>query len=208
MRQRRELHAVTTGRQAMELLTAIAAAIHPYVTAIHVREKHLSAAALQALAERLLAAGVPGERLYLNGRLQVARDMGLGGVQLPGDWPKLERAGQTDAGSLRIGVSVHSVKEALEREREGADYVLYGHIYATDSKLGLPPRGLEGLRELTLRTRVPVVAIGGITPLNAAAVCAAGAAGVAVMSGIWEADDPVQAAETYALALQGTGGRG
>jgi len=198
-----ELHAVSTGRQGSQELTAIAACIFPYVAAIHLREKRLDATAVRELAERLLVAGVPHDRLYLNGHPQVALALGLGGVQLPGNWPALERWSQTNG--LRRGVSVHDVEEALRREREGADYVLYGHIYATGSKPGLLPRGLDGLRELTRRTRLPVVAIGGIVAANVPAVRAAGATGVAVMSGIWEADDPLRAAEEYAAALQGKG---
>ena len=61
-----------------------------------------------------------------------------------------------------LGCSVHSVREAREAETLGANYVIAGHIYATDCKKGLPPRGLEFLEEICRSVSLPVYAIGGI----------------------------------------------
>ena len=67
--------------------------------------------------------------------------------------------------SLEIsGSSVHSVEDALKAESLGADYLTAGHIYTTDCKKGLPPRGLEFLENVCKAVKIPVYAIGGIHP--------------------------------------------
>ena len=85
-----------------------------------------------------------------------------------------------------IGASVHSAKEAVRAEALGAAYVTAGHIYATDCKQGLPPRGLDFLEEVCRAVDIPVWAIGGIglDGGQIAEVKARGAAGACVMSGM------------------------
>lgn len=84
----------------------------------------------------------------------------------------------------KVGVSVHSLEEALEMERLQADYLVAGHVFATDCKKGLKPRGIEFLREICSVVKIPVYAIGGITNENIEVVLQAGAKGVCVMSGM------------------------
>ena len=67
-------------------------------------------------------------------------------------------------GFRQIGSSVHSVEDALKAESLGADYLTAGHIYTTDCKKGLPPRGLEFLENVCKAVKIPVYAIGGIHP--------------------------------------------
>ena len=62
----------------------------------------------------------------------------------------------------KIGISIHSVEEAKEAEQLGASYLTAGHIYATDCKRGLPPRGLGFLKEVCREVSIPVYGIGGI----------------------------------------------
>lgn len=83
-----------------------------------------------------------------------------------------------------IGVSVHSAEEAVMGERMGAGYVTAGHVFLTECKKGLPARGLPFLRSVCESVRIPVYAIGGITPDRVNDVLDAGAAGFCVMSGI------------------------
>lgn len=90
----------------------------------------------------------------------------------------------------KLGASCHSTDEAREAVSLGADYLIAGHIYATDCKKGLPGRGLAFLREVCGCVDVPVYAIGGITAENAGDVVAAGAAGVCIMSGLMQSEDP------------------
>lgn len=82
-----------------------------------------------------------------------------------------------------IGVSVHSVSDALIAEKNGASYVTAGHVFATDCKKGLEPRGLKFLKEVCEAVKIPVYAIGGIDDENTKLCIEAGAEGVCMMSG-------------------------
>ncbi|MEW9700848.1 thiamine phosphate synthase [Paenibacillus sp. SI8] len=202
-----ELHVISNGRQDWTAMSAIAVNIQPYVTAIHLREKSRPVEEMMKGLQILLAAGVAAKRVYINGHPSLAAAALLGGTHLQGSSPPLPDIRETDdLGSVRTGVSVHSVEEAVQREKEGADYLMFGHIFTTDSKPGLAPRGLEQLRELTANVKIPVIAIGGITPERVNPVLEAGASGVAVMSGIWDAENPLQAVKAYADELKIIGG--
>ena len=82
------------------------------------------------------------------------------------------------------GTSVHSVEEAVRAEKLGSSYVTAGHIFATDCKKGVPPRGTEFLKEVCNSVDIPVYAIGGINGDNMKSVLEAGADGACVMSGM------------------------
>ncbi|NEW06908.1 thiazole tautomerase TenI [Paenibacillus sp. SYP-B3998] len=198
---RYELHAISTGKQDWETLTAIAGRIDPYVTAIHLREKSKPLKEIMKGLQMLLEAGISSKRIYINGYPAIAKTSLLGGVHLQGTTPSLSEMKELGLDAARIGVSVHSMEEAWQREQEGADYIMFGHIFTTDSKKDVPPRGLEQLSELTAKVNIPVIAIGGMTPQRVHSVLEAGASGVAVMSGIWEAKDPLKAVKAYANEL-------
>jgi thiamine-phosphate pyrophosphorylase len=80
------------------------------------------------------------------------------------------------------GASVHSVEDAILAQKSGATYLTAGHIFATDCKKGVPPRGLLFLREVCTAVSIPVYAIGGIHKENAVMCIEQGAAGVCMMS--------------------------
>lgn len=84
---------------------------------------------------------------------------------------------------LKIGASCHSLEEALEAERLGCTYITAGHIFQTDCKKGVPPRGIGFLRNICQSVSIPVYAIGGIDSTNIASVKDAGAKGACIMSG-------------------------
>ncbi|MGN0475108.1 MAG: thiamine phosphate synthase [Acutalibacteraceae bacterium] len=83
-----------------------------------------------------------------------------------------------------IGASCHSAEEAAEAEALGCTYITAGHVFATDCKKGVPPRGIAFLESVYQRVSVPVYAIGGIDSANIASVRAAGAKGACIMSGL------------------------
>ncbi len=108
------------------------------------------------------------------------------------------------AGSgARIGKSVHSVAAAQQAERDGADYLVAGTIFASSSHPEIEPAGLDFLRQVCAAVAIPVLAIGGVTPENLGDCMEAGAAGVAVLSPIMRADDPRAVAQQYRAALDG-----
>ncbi len=145
------------------------------------REKDLNWEDYAALAKQVLPlcqkAGVP---CYLNGFPQAGTALDNPYLQL--SFPLLTEFGRPK-GIKRLGVSVHSVPEAVQAQREGADFLIAGHIFPTGCKPGLSPRGLEFLGQVCRAVTVPVYAIGGITPQNAPLTIKAGAEGVCVMSG-------------------------
>lgn len=154
------------------------------------REKDLSPEAYHALAERVLAVcrahGVP---CILHSFPAVARELGAEGLHLP--LPLLRTLSQEERHSFQVlGASCHSPAEAREAEALGCTYITAGHVFATDCKKGLAPRGLPFLREVCRAVTIPVWAIGGIAPENLSPVLAAGARGGCVMSGLMVCPDP------------------
>lgn len=89
----------------------------------------------------------------------------------------------------KIGVSCHSVEDALEAERLGAAYITFGHVFATDCKKGLAPRGVSALKSVCDSVNIPVYAIGGINSENIGLVFRNGAKGACIMSGFMKCPD-------------------
>jgi thiamine-phosphate pyrophosphorylase len=130
----------------------------------------------------------------LNDRCDVALAVGADGVHLgQADLP-LAEARAIVGQNILIGVSTHNLAQALDAQTGGADYIGFGPIFPSSTKTNPDPVvGIEGLRDVRARVRLPVVAIGGISPKNAADVVAAGAHGVAVLSAVLAAPDPKSA---------------
>lgn len=118
--------------------------------------------------------------VLVNDRLDVALAAGAGGVHLGGQSMPVLAVRRVAPRPFVIGVSCHSLDEAKAAESAGADYLLLGPIFATPSKLKYgPPLGLEELRKVTARIRVPVLALGGITVERVRPCLEAGAVGIA-----------------------------
>ncbi|MFJ8089117.1 thiazole tautomerase TenI [Lysinibacillus sp. NPDC095746] len=190
------IHVISNGKMPMEQLSEILADIHPYADAIHLREKQMKAKELYEAVNLLSRVGVPLSKIIINDRVDVAVITGVEGVQLA--YHSLNASMiKANFPQLTVGCSIHSVEEGKKVQRLGADYVIYGHIFSTQSKPGLEPRGLEELKKLTGSLDIPVIAIGGIAPENTKQVINSGADGIAVMSGVLNADDPLSAIKSY-----------
>ncbi|UII54251.1 thiazole tautomerase TenI [Cytobacillus spongiae] len=186
----KELHVITSGKQPMEEVVSIAGNIHPYIDYLHIREKEYSASQLVEMIEELIRIGIPRSKLIVNDRVDVAVAINVAGVQL-GYRSISTHLVKKKFPTLYVGASIHSVEEALAREKDGADYLIYGHIFPSASKPGLAPRGIKQLEQLVQSVQTPVIALGGIQFENVIEVLSADVAGVAVMSYIWEAKDPI-----------------
>lgn len=172
----------------LERLDRIAAQ-HPY--AIVLREKDLSEIEYEALARDCLRIcqkhDVP---LNLNSQIAVAQRIGCDGIHLPFHL-LLQHKNELEDFS-RIGVSLHSPEEAAQLADTPATYVQAGHVFPTDCKAGVPPRGLSFLRAVCQATDLPVFGIGGITAERYPAVLQTGAAGACIMSGLMTCNDVAQ----------------
>lgn len=190
------IHIISNGKQDLATIESILARIGSHIDFFHIREKQRSARELSLWVESLTSQGFPLRKLIINDRVDVAVAYGTGGVQLAYHslTPSLTR--QILLPGQKMGVSVHSVEEAKKAEKEGADYLLYGHVFPSGSKPGLAPRGLEALQQVVEHVSIPVIALGGITPDNANSVLTTGCGGIAVMSAVMDAEDPLQAIQT------------
>lgn len=175
---------------------------------VQVREKDLGGAALLRLAREIVeAAGGAGARcrVLVNDRLDVALAAKAAGVHLPAEGLPIEGLRRHVPKRFLVGRSVHSLAEAQRARREGADYVLLGPIFATPSKSGFgPPLGPALLGRVVEAVRLPVWAIGGITPETASALRGIAIAGVAAISAIAGAADPAAAVAALRAALTAT----
>jgi thiamine-phosphate pyrophosphorylase len=171
------------------------------VTAVQLREKELPASELIQIASRLKAGLPEGVSLIINDRVDVALACRADGVQLGAGSISVSVA-RAIAPDLLIGASVHALDEAIQAERDGADYLIVGTMFISRSHPGKVPEGLTLMRNIREAVRLPLIGIGGITADNAPSVMTAGADGVAVISDILSASNPTQAARRLWLALQ------
>lgn len=180
--------------------TALEAALAAGARLVQLREKDVSPAELRALALRAKAlCDLHGAHLVVNGAVEIACEIGAG-VHLQES--QSVAAARAELGKqCLIGQSVHSVASALRAQDEGCDYVVFGSVFATATHPGGVPAGLEVLEEATQLTSLPVLAIGGITPENAAMCRERGAHGVAVIRAVWDAQDIAEAVRRFLAAL-------
>ena len=154
--------------------------------AVMLREKDLTEREYREMAERTTAmCRTFGKPCILHGFPGVALALGHPFLHLPlSVWEQIEEKERRvlREKTEKIGTSVHSEKQLDLAVRLGADYVFYGHVFETDCKPGVPPRGLMALREICLASPVPVFAIGGMREDREASALSCGAAGVCYMS--------------------------
>jgi len=177
--------------------------------AVQVREKDLAPAALFRMATdwreavRLQAPDAP-LAFYLNDRADLALSLGFAGVHLREDSAPLAHASPLLRERLRFGVSCHSVEGVLAAERAGAAFATFGPVFETASKSAYgAPVGLTALAEAASCSNLPLLALGGVTPTRVKQCLEAGAWGVAAISAIWDAEDPVAALGEFGSALGG-----
>lgn len=186
------LYAVTdrswTGRQS--LYEQVECALKGGATCVQLREKQLDAAALLKQAQEISALcrryDVP---FILNDNVELALACGADGVHVGQDDMAAALARQKLGQGKILGVSAHTVQEALDAFQAGADYLGSGAVFGTATKTNVRPMAHQTLREICSAVPIPVVAIGGITKDNLMQLAGTGVDGVALVHAIFGAAD-------------------
>ena len=194
---------LSKGRSTTDIVEA---ALEGGVDAVQLREKGVDLETRYELGRELrdltTEAGVD---LIVNDRVDLAHAIGADGVHLGQSDLPVSAAREILGPEATIGASVSTVSEARLAAITGADYLGVGAVYGTDSKPDAESAddalGLDRLADIAAAVKLPVVAIGGVTPDNAAAAIEAGASSVAVISAVTGADDPAAAVSELRAAV-------
>lgn len=183
--------AFCVGRSALEVLAQTLAA---GVRLVQLREKEWDDRRLyQRALEFRRQTAAAGALLIVNDRVDIALAAGADGVHLgQDDLPP--GATRRIAPGLIIGASTHSLEEALAAQEAGASYLNLGPIFATQTKAGATPLGVEAIDRIAPRLRIPWTTMGGIKSSNIGRVVSRGARHPAVMTAVTAAQDPFAAA--------------
>ena len=194
------LYLITDDNQDGKLLTKVESALTGGAKIVQYRAKNIRPDERRKMAEKLLnLCHKHAALLIINDLPELAHEIDADGVHLgQNDMPAVQARLILGRNKL-IGISTHSVEEALKAEAQSADYIAIGSIFPTDSKEDTTPVGIKTLRMVRKAVRIPLVAVGGITPDGAFEALDAGANAVAVISGIMADDDPARAAKEYSL---------
>lgn len=194
---------VTDRASCHDLPWAVEQALRGGIRLIQLREKDLPARELLALARTLRELTRRWDAMLLvNDRVDVALLSKADGVHLGEAALPVADARSLLPPNAVVTVAAHSLATAKEAEADGADAVVLGTIFPTDSKPGRAPAGLSFLREIVRSVQLPVFAIGGIDPDRAAMVLREGAYGVAVIRSVLAQPDPFQASLRLQQAVE------
>ena len=161
---------------------------------VQYREKNLSPSKCYEVAEMLRRLTRKAGAIFIvNDDVSLALAVDADGVHLGQEDLPIQEARKILGHRKLIGVSTHSVQEALAAEQAGADYIGLGPIYSTTTKQTRPPLGCGVIRRAIEEVKIPVFAIGGINRTNLREVLMAGATGVAIVSVILNDPDITQA---------------
>ncbi len=194
---------VISDRQHLQLplLQALLESASGGADIIQIRDKKLPAqevynlyTSVRAEMQRL---GV-SPQLFVNDRVDVSLAVHANGVHLAAKslaLPVAKSVLKSAGWQGTVGVSVHSLDEARTAETAGADYITFGHIFASESHRGQPPRGVFALQKIVDAVKIPVIAIGGIQIQNMGPVLETGCSGVAVIGAVMHQESPFYAVQ-------------
>ncbi len=162
------------------------------VDAVHVRLPGAAGGDVLRIGQDVIdgLSDLPETTLFVNDRVDVAMIVNAGGVHLGERSMTVSHVRKLMGDDVLVGRSVHDLGGAAHAQADGADFVMAGHVYATDSKAGQPGRGVDWVTELAQAVTIPIIAIGGISVERVSSVIRAGAWGVAVGREILTAPDP------------------
>jgi len=206
------LYLITDRRQVVsgDLVQTVRAALEGGVRAVQLREKDLPPDELLTLAERLRRlTRAYRARLLINSHIDVALAVAADGVHLPCHSSALASARRRLGPNRLLGVSTHNQVEIEAAVAAKADFMTFGPVFATPSKLPFgAPVGIAALQSACRQSPLPVFALGGISVDRLDHLPSSGSAGVALIGGIIAASDPTQAARDYLASLAASSLRG
>ena len=155
--------------------------------AVHLRSSEISGRRFHDLASKLVGfQGETGCWLIVNDRVDVAAAVGARGVQLASHSLRVHDA-RSVAPDIAVGISIHSVEEAVAAQSDGATWCVAGTVFETPSHAGQPESKIPFIVDVAHAVTIPIIAIGGIQPEHVASLKAAGAYGIATIRGAgWE----------------------
>lgn len=154
------------------------------ISSVILREKDLSIDEYKQIAEKVIAiCHKYNKKCIIHSYMDIAIALNADGLHMTMDMFR----NLTDK-KIITGVSCHSLSEAIEAQTLGADYIIVGHIFETDCKKDLAPRGLDFLSEICNNVNIPVYGIGGINKNNIPLIEKAGATGCCIMSELMRRD--------------------
>ncbi len=160
------------------------------VDIIQLRAKRFGSSEIERWAKEIQAetsaACIP---FVINDHAEIAEAIGADGVHVGQDDQSVARARALGGGKCLVGKSTHSLEQAIQAEREGADYIGWGPLFPTPTKPEYVPIGLEGIEAVHAAVSIPIFCIGGIKLENLPEVMAAGARRVVIVSGLLQAAD-------------------
>lgn len=199
------LYAITDIKKSdFDILRKIEETLKGGVDIIQLRSKTLSDRLLFELGQKIRVLTNRMKKLFIvNDRVDLALALEADGVHLGQDDLSIASARRIARKNLLFGRSTHTLKQALEAEREGADYIGFGPIFETPTKPTYQPIGLNRIAQVVKRVHIPVVCIGGIDRSNIRQVLQAGARRVAVVRAIFSSHDPYQSANELKELMNG-----
>ncbi|MCD7884664.1 MAG: thiamine phosphate synthase [Lachnospiraceae bacterium] len=198
-----QLYAVTdrTWLDGRTMYEQVEEALQGGVTCVQLREKQLSKEAFLAeaipIGQLCRRYGVP---FIINDNLKVAQACGADGIHVGQEDMRVDEVRRLLGDGMIIGATAHTVEEAVEAERRGADYLGAGAVFPTGTKANTIALSYETLKEICAAVQIPVAVIGGITQSNLMTLSGSGVSGVAVVSAVFAAED-VRAASARLLEL-------
>jgi len=183
---------------------AIETALKAGVKFIQLREKHLPTRKLLDMGYWMSELTKEyGAKLFINDKVDIALAVGADGVHLGQDSIPAHAVRKIAGDKLLVGVSTHGIDEAIEAEKDGADFITLGPVYQTPAKLKYgSPIGINILREVKSKVSIPVLAIGGIKLDKVKEVMEAGADGLALISAILTAENIKETTEEFLRLLK------
>lgn len=202
------LYLITDRRQARggNLLETIEEALKGGVKAVQLREKDVFSRELYEMAHELRKLTSRYDAmLFINDRIDIALAVDADGVHLGGDSLPIYKARTLLGEKKLLGVSCHNQVSAITAQEKGADFITFGPVFYTPSKVPYgEPVGLAKLEDVVNLLKIPVFGLGGINGNNARQVIAAGAHGIALISAIIAAEHPQQEAKKLLSLLPAT----